>query len=621
MMLSVSTEGSRNLTKKERMSAHKVYERSKSKSEQYSFAVVPSTNTCVAHIYHSKLNCHEHNCRKGVSHAPCELSSFAHASLSLATQRNAPKQSSTFKKQYDYIVVGGGSAGSVVASRLSEEPCVSVLLLEAGATKPPLLNDVPALSRFFWFTDIDWQYKTVPQKHAAYFLENQQVIWPSGKGLGGSSLLNAMLYVRGNKKDYDDWEAQGAKGWNYKNVLPYFLKLENNTNPDYLNNGYHATGGPITAENPKYQSEIRRPLYETAQELGYRILDSNAARQTGFNDLQAVGVQFDYRNTEYNVRARQEVIMSAGTVNTAQILMLSGIGPKEHLKKLKIPVIANLPVGNNLQDHCCCPLPFTFDSKTIDEKLQDPQNINAYVNNRTGPLSSVEFISVIAFLNGKGVSPREDFPDYQLYFIEINKQIAKYQTGLKPLLYDLAISPYENDPLFACLSSILHPKSRGTVRLQSTNPYDPPLIDPNYYDDPADVEAVVKGLKTCLKIGSSKSMKKVGAKRFFETFLPKLSDLIPDLLRDEYLRVLAKSFVLTLNHQVGTAKMGDPKDPTTVVDPELRVKGIQGLRVVDASVMPIIPSGNTNIPTIMVAEKASDIIKDSMPCRTNASKD
>ncbi|XP_055933903.1 glucose dehydrogenase [FAD, quinone]-like [Argiope bruennichi] len=576
--------------------------------------------------------------------------------LSLATQRNAPKQSSTFKKEYDYIVVGGGSAGSVVASRLSEEPCVSVLLLEAGATKPPLLNDVPALSRFFWFTDIDWQYKTVPQKHAAYFLENQQVIWPSGKGLGGSSLLNAMLYVRGNKKDYDDWEAQGAKGWNYKNVLPYFLKLENNTNPDYLNNGYHATGGPITAENPKYQSEIRRPLYETAQELGYRILDSNAARQTGFNDLQgnirngqrcstakaylvpaenrtnldiikgahvkkilfdgsrAVGVQFDYRNKEYNVRTRQEVIMSAGTVNTAQILMLSGIGPKEHLKKLKIPVIANLPVGNNLQDHCCCPLPFTFDSKTIDEKLQDPQNINAYVNNRTGPLSSVEFISVIAFLNGKGVSPREDFPDYQLYFIEINKQIAKYQTGLKPLLYDLAFSPYENDPIFICLSSILHPKSRGTVRLQSTNPYDPPLIDPNYYADPADVEAVVKGLKTCLKIGSSKSMKKVGAKRF-ETFLPKLTDLIPDLLRDEYLKVLAKSFVLTLNHQVGTAKMGDPKDPTTVVDPELRVKGIQGLRVVDASVMPIVPSGNTNIPTIMVAEKASDIIKDSISCR------
>ncbi|KAF8782615.1 Glucose dehydrogenase like protein [Argiope bruennichi] len=162
----------------------------------------------------------------------------------------------------------------LVASRLSNEPSVvPPVLLLVSATKQPLLNDVTRLSRdSFWYA----QGRRV----------DVQVIWPSGKGLGGSSLLNAMLYVRGNKKDYDDWEAQGAKGWSYKDVLPYFLKLENNTNSDYLNNGYHATGGPITAENPKYQSEIRRPLYETAQELGYRILDSNAARQTGFNDLQ-----------------------------------------------------------------------------------------------------------------------------------------------------------------------------------------------------------------------------------------------------------------------------------------------------------------------------------------------
>ncbi|XP_055933901.1 L-sorbose 1-dehydrogenase-like [Argiope bruennichi] len=580
--------------------------------------------------------------------------------MTLATQRNAPRQSSSIKREYDYIVVGGGSAGSVVASRLSEEPCVNVLLLEAGGKKPPLINDIPALGRFFWLTDIDWQFKTVPQKHSAYFHTNQQVIWPSGKGLGGSSLLNAMLYVRGNKKDYDDWEAQGAEGWSYKDVFPYFLKLEDNTNPYYLKNGYHATGGPITVENPKYNPEIRGPIYESAQELGYKVLDSNAAQQTGFYDHQgsirngqrcstakaylvpaenrtnldiiggayvkkilfdgsrAVGVQFDYGNSEYNVRVRQEVIMSAGTTNTAQILMLSGIGPKKHLQKLKIPVVADLPVGNNFQDHCGFPVLFTFNSRPIKEKLQDSQNIHEYVNNRTGPLSSPEFVSAMAFLNTKGVYPREDFPNYELYFLEISKEIAKYQVGLHPLVYDFVYGPYENDPVFICVSHLLHPKSKGTVRLQSTNPYDPPLIDPNYYEDPADVEAIVKGMKTCLKIGKSKSMRKVGVKPF-ATIFPSFTNLLPDFILDRYLTLLAKSVVVTLSHQVGTAKMGDPRDPTTVVDPELKVKGIQGLRVVDASVMPIVPSGNTNIPTIMVAEKASDIIKDSMPCRTRYS--
>ncbi|CAL1262978.1 unnamed protein product, partial [Larinioides sclopetarius] len=295
-----------------------------------------------------------------------------------------------------------GSGGSVVASRLSEEPCVTVLLLEAGAKKPPLLSDIPGLARFFWNTDIDWQFKTVPQKHTGLGLVNKQMVWPSGKGLGGSSLMNAMLYVRGNRKDYDNWEAQGAKGWSYKDVLPYFLKLEDNRNIDFLTNGYHASGGPITAEKPGYYSEIKTRIHEAAQQLGYKVIDLNGARQTGFYDHQAhvrngqrcntakaylvpvenrtnldiiggahvkkiifdgtraFGVQFDYKNSEHIVKARREVIMSAGTTNTAQLLMLSGIGPREHLKKFKIPVIKDLPVGNNFQDHCATFLPFVI---------------------------------------------------------------------------------------------------------------------------------------------------------------------------------------------------------------------------------------------------------------------
>ncbi|GBN27084.1 Glucose dehydrogenase [FAD, quinone] [Araneus ventricosus] len=457
--------------------------------------------------------------------------------LSLATQRNAPRTSATFKEEYDYIIVGAGSAGATLAGRLSEEPCVSVLLLEAGTGQPPLLNDVPSLGRNFWFTNLDWQFKTVPQRHTGNALINRQVIWPGGKGLGGSSLLNGMLYVRGNHKDYDNWAAQGAKGWSFKDVWPYFLKLEDNRDPAFLANGYHTIGGPVTVERPGYRAEMREPIYEAAYNQGYNILDSNAARQTGFDVLQAtirngqrcstskaylvpaenrtnldivpeahvrkvliqnkqaVGVQFDIQNVTYEVKARREVIVSAGGTNTPQILMLSGIGPKKHLQKLGIPVFADLPVGKNFQDHCGTITPYQLDPEipTTTEKIQNPQNILEYIDSRTGPLSATEFVSIIAFLNAQFVSAIEDYPDHQIYFIEIPKEFPEQQVGYKPGIYEAYYKPYENSSMFICLSQHLHPKSRGTVRLKSTNPYDSPVIDPNYFEDPDDMRPIVDG--------------------------------------------------------------------------------------------------------------------------------
>ncbi|KAG8174745.1 hypothetical protein JTE90_012066 [Oedothorax gibbosus] len=333
--------------------------------------------------------------------------------LSLAQQTNAPKTTNTFKDEYDFIVVGGGSAGAVVASRLSEYTCVRVLLLEAGKS-PPLLNDVPVLARNFWFTDIDWQYKTVPQKYCGDGLVNKQVLWPSGKGLGGSSLLNGMMYVRGNHKNYDDWAKVGAKGWNYSEVLPYFKKLEDNK--DY-NNEYHGVGGPVTVHKPRYAAEVKESLLETSKLFGYEVLDSNGATQTGYYDHQAnhrngqrcstakaylvpaedrenldivthafvkkvvienhqaVGVEFDHGGSSHTVRAKREVIMSAGAVNSAQLLMLSGIGPKEHLQKLNIKVVEDLPVGDNFQDHNATPIPIAVDSsvKTILQRVLSPR--------------------------------------------------------------------------------------------------------------------------------------------------------------------------------------------------------------------------------------------------------
>ncbi|GIY66520.1 glucose dehydrogenase [Caerostris extrusa] len=579
--------------------------------------------------------------------------------MSLATQRTTPKQAKTIKDEYDYIIVGAGSAGSVVASRLSEEHCASVLLLEAGSS-PPLLSDLPSIGRSFWFTNIDWQFKTTPQKHTGAALVNNQLIWPSGKGIGGSSLLNAMLYFRGNRKNYDDWEKQGAKGWSFNDVYPYFLKLEDNHDVEFLRNGYHTVGGPMSVERPKYTSEVKEPIWEAARQLGYDIVDTNGARQTGFSDFQctmrhgqrcstakaylvpaenrtnlqilggahvrkilfdgtrAKSVQFDLNNATYEIKAKKEIIMSAGTTNTAQLLMLSGIGPKDHLAKFNIPLVADLPVGNNLQDHCASVLTFQLDPKipTAPQKLMNSDNIHQYVNNRTGPLASGEFMTNIAFLGGTSVTPKGDFPDYELYFAEVSKEILRTEIGLKPEIYEKYFGPYEDGPMLACISQLLNPKSRGTVRLQSANSYDPPAIDPNYFEDPTDMNAIIEGLKTCRKVGTSDSLKKVGAKPF-ETKFPGCEQFYGD--EDSLYACLAKSAVVTLSHQVGTAKMGDPKDATTVVDPQLRVKGIQGLRVVDASVMPIVPSSNTNIPTIMVAEKASDIIKKTIECKKHIS--
>ncbi|CAL1288543.1 unnamed protein product [Larinioides sclopetarius] len=464
-----------------------------------------------------------------------------------------------------------------------------------------------------------------------------------------------MLYIRGNHKDYDNWEAQGAKGWSFKDVLPYFLKMEDNRDPAYLANGYHAVGGPVTVERPEYKAEMSDPIYEAAQNEGYDILDSNAARQTGFDVLQAtlrngqrcstskaylvpaenrtnldiipeayvrkvliqnkkaVGVQFDFQNATYEVKAGKEVIISAGATKTPQILMLSGIGPKEHLQEFGIPVVADLPVGNNFQDHCGTLTPYELDPEipTTTEKIQNPQNIIEYIDSRTGPLASASFLSIMAFLKAQLVSPSVDYPDHEIYFLEAPIEYPEQQVGYKREIFEAYYGPYMNSSLFLCMSQHLRPKSRGTVRLNSSNPYDAPAIDPNYFQDPDDIRPIIDGMKTCQRIATSKPMEKVEAKPF-KTVFPGCEQFYGN--EDSYFTCIARAAVVTIYHPVGTAKMGDPRDPTTVVDHHLRVKGIKGLRVVDASVMPTITSGNTNVPTIMIAEKAADIIKETIEC-------
>ncbi|KAF8783201.1 Glucose dehydrogenase like protein [Argiope bruennichi] len=329
---------------------------------------------CAGEISRSRKNNMDFN-SINITHERMYPLPFANSSLfpmlllSLASQKIAPKISTTFKKEYDYIVVGGGSEGSVVAERLSELPCVSVLLLEAGKT-PPLVTDIPGVSRFFYNSDIDWRYKTTPQKHTGNALNNRQIFWPAGKVLGGISIYNDLIYSRGAMEIYDKWAEQGCKGWSGREVFPYFMKLEDNRDPEYLANGYHSIGGPVTITKPRYESIIKKPIFESAKMFGYKVVDPNTPKLSGFYDFQATirnsqrcsppkaylvpaeyrpnldivtsayvkkikiegkqatGVVFDYGGSEHTVKATREVIISAGTAKTPQLLMLSGIGPK-----------------------------------------------------------------------------------------------------------------------------------------------------------------------------------------------------------------------------------------------------------------------------------------------------
>ncbi|XP_035225709.1 glucose dehydrogenase [FAD, quinone]-like [Stegodyphus dumicola] len=540
--------------------------------------------------------------------------------LSMAGQRHAPKTTNEIKSSYDYIIVGGGSAGSVLAARLSEKPCVTVLLLEAGKS-PPKVSDIPAVAKSFIKSDIDWFYSTAPQEYTGAGLINREVAWPSGKTLGGSSVINAMLNVRGNKKDFDDWAAQGARGWNYDKVLPYFKKLEDNANPEYVKNVLDSNG-PTQTGFYDLQATIRRGqrcsaakayLVPSDQRENLDIVAEAFVKKIIIHNHQAQGVIFDFEGKERKVRAFKEVILSAGTVNSAQLLMLSGIGPQEELEKFNIPLVADLPVGRNLQDHCLAVLPYEMSDKPFEEKQKDQSSIWDYIVSKTGPLTSAQGVNTIAFLDKDEPKAPGDYPDYQLYIFEAATGPAKTQQNIKPEYYEAIYGPYENSSFYCCAAQMLHPKARGTITLKSSDPYDPPVIDPKYFSHPEDKEIVTKGMKKCHEIASSEPLKKIGSKPF-STVVPGCEDYIYD--DDKYFRCIAESIVVTLNHQVGTAKMGNPKDTSTVVDPELRVKMVHNLRVVDASVMPLITSGNTNVPTMMVAEKASDIIKQNIHCET-----
>lgn len=565
---------------------------------------------------------------------------------------------SSLQESYDFIVVGAGSAGSVLASRLSEDPSKSVLLLEAGGEETEVFySHIAGAASKMGTTKFNWLFKTEPQTSCCSGLVNNQQNYPRGKVLGGTSVINWMCYVRGHPIDFDRWSELGNPGWSYAEVLPYFNKAQTIRIPRLKGSKTHGHNGPLNIIEAK-PTEPGNAFLTGAHELGYKdIEDPTLADAGGFglaqffihkgvrqstvrqylrpamvrknlhvvarafvtkilfdiNDVQepkAVGIEYLFGNHKFKAHAKREVILSAGSVISPQLLMLSGIGPAAHLKEHGIPVIVDSPaVGQNLDDHLAVYVLYSLNvtQATDYENRYDIQNllktIPQYVFYGSGPLAQPE-IEHLGYFHS-GLNTKHPGPDIQIY---VNKdhginppEVLNYKLGT----FEATVGHIPaNMSSMTFQSTLLHPHSIGQIRLRTNNPMDQPIIEPNYFNNEIDAKVLGIGLRIVMNIMETKAMSKYSPK-LMESPMPGCEHT--KFLSDEYLECISRNRSFALYHPVGTCRMG-PKGQNSVVDHTLKVHGVNNLRVVDASIFPEQTSGNTNAPVIMIAEKAADLI-------------